>query len=84
MSRDYQNPPPEGGTALGELNLWASRVGLVVNNLPANEGDVQSLGPEDPLERGTKTHSSTLAWKIPRTEEPGGLQPIGSQRIGHD
>ena len=63
--------PPEGGTALSEPNLWASQVVLVVNNLPANAGDVQSLGPEVPLERGTKTHSSTLAWKIPWAEEPG-------------
>ena len=46
-----------------------------------NAGD---LGQEDPLERGMATHSSILAWKIPRTEEPGGLQSMGSQRAGHD
>ena len=45
---------------------------------------VQSLGREDPLEEGTATHSSILACRIPWTEEPGGLQPIGSQRIGYD
>ena len=45
---------------------------------------VQSLGQEDSLEEGMATHSSILAWKIPRTEEPGGLQSIGSQRVGHD
>ena len=45
---------------------------------------VQSLGREDPLEEGMATHSSILAWRISRTEEPGGLQSMGSQRIGHD
>ena len=45
---------------------------------------VQSLGQEDPLEKGKATHSSILAWKIPRTEEPDGLQSMGSQRVGHD
>ena len=45
---------------------------------------VQSLGWEDPLEEGMATHSSILAWRIPWTEEPGGLQSTGSQRIGHD
>ena len=48
------------------------------------ETQVQSLGQEDPLEKGMATHSSTLAWKIPWTEEPGGLQSMGSQRVGHD
>ena len=45
---------------------------------------VQSLGPEDLLEEGMATHSSILAWRIPWTEEPGGLQSIGSQRVGRD
>ena len=45
---------------------------------------VQSLGREDPLEKEMATHSSILAWEIPRTEEPGGLQYMGSQRVGHD
>ena len=45
---------------------------------------VQSLGQEDPLEKGTATHSSVLAWRIPWTEEPGGLQPIGLHRVRHD
>ena len=45
---------------------------------------VQSLGWEDPLEKEMATHSSILAWKIPWTEEPGGLQYKGSQRVGHD
>ena len=45
---------------------------------------VQSLGQEDPLEKGMATHSSILAWRFPWTEEPGGLQSIGSHRVGHD
>ena len=45
---------------------------------------VRSLGQEDPLEEETATHSSILAWEIPWTEEPGGLQSMGSQRAGHD
>ena len=45
---------------------------------------VQSLGQEDPLEEGTATHSSILAWRIPWIEEPGGLWPTGTQRVGHD
>ena len=45
---------------------------------------VQSLGQEDPLEEGMATYSSLLAWKIPWTEEPGGLQSIGLHRVGHD
>ena len=48
------------------------------------EAWVQSLGGEDLLEEGMATHSSILAWRIPWTEEPGGLQSIGSQRVGHD
>ena len=57
----------------------------MVKNLPAmQETLVQSLGLEDPLEKGTATHSSILAWRIPWTEEPGRLQSMGSQRVGHD
>ena len=44
----------------------------------------RSLGWEDPLEEGMATRSTVLAWRIPWTEEPGGLQPMGSQRVGHD
>ena len=54
----------------------------------ANAGDIdmqfQSLGWEDPLEEGTATHSSILDWRIPRTQEPVGLQSRGSPRVGHD
>ena len=54
-------------------------------NLPAwQETWVQSLGGEDPLEKGMATHSSILAWRIPWAEEAGGLQSMGSQRVGHD
>ena len=61
-----------------------------VKNLPAvQETQVQSLGGKDPLEKGMATHSSTLAWRIPWTEEPGRIQSMGSQsmglpRVGHD
>ena len=56
-----------------------------VKNLPAvQETRVLSLGWEDPLEKGMTIHSSTLAWRIPWTEEPGGLQSTGSQRVRHD
>ena len=56
-----------------------------VKNLPAmRETRVRSLSREDPLEEGTATHSSILAREIPRTEDPGGLQSVGSQRVGQD
>ena len=57
----------------------------MVKNLPAmQETNVQSLGQEDPLEKGMATHSSILPWRIPRTEERGGQQSMGPQRVGHD
>ena len=63
-------------------------MGLVVKNLPANAGDIRdsvwSLGGEDHQEVEMATHSSILAWKIPRTEEPGGLQSIRPQRVGEE
>ena len=52
--------------------------------LPMWETRVRSLGLEDPLEKEMVTHSSTLAWKIPLTEDPGGLQTMGLERVGHD
>ena len=56
-----------------------------IKNLPAMQKiQVQSLGWEDPLEKGMATDSSILAWRIPWTEEPGGLQSMWSQRVGHD
>ena len=63
----------------------ASLVAQTVKNLPAmQETWVQSLGQEDPLEKGMATHSSILAWRILWTEEPSGLQSMGSQRVRHD
>ena len=57
----------------------------MVKHLPTiRETQVQSLGRGDPLEKEMATPSSTLAWKIPWTEEPGGLQSMGSHRVGHD
>ena len=64
---------------------WASLVAQLVKNLPVvQETRVRSLGWEDPLEKEMATHSSILAWKISWTEEPGGLQSMGSQRVRHD
>ena len=66
----------------------ASQVALVVKNPPASAGDIEtrvlSLCREDPLEKGMETHSRILAWKTLWAEEPGGLQSLGSQRVGHD
>ena len=64
---------------------WASLVGQIVKNPPAmRETWVRSLGWEDPLEEGIVTHSSIPAWRIPWTEEPGGLQSMGLWRVGQD
>ena len=57
---------------------------MAKNPLAMQETWVQSLGWEDPLEKGMATHSSILAWRIPWTEELGRLQSTGSQRVGHD
>ena len=60
----------------------------MVKNPPASAGDARdmgsTLGQEDPLEKEMATHSCILAWKVPWTEEPGGLQSMGLQRVGHD
>jgi len=80
---------------LGQPNIFLilyrsvyPQVVLVGNNPPANAGDIRNADSISGLERspggGTETHSSILAWRIPWTEEPGGLQFIGSQRVGHD
>ena len=62
--------------------------GSVVKNPPVNAGNIRDSGSipgrKDPLEKEMATHSSILAWKIPWTEEPGGLQSMGLQRVGHD
>ena len=73
---------PRGSDKESEIrNLRESQI----KNLPAMwETQVQSLGQEDPLEKGMAAHSSILAWTIPWTEEPGGLLSMGSQRVGHN
>ena len=86
------SPPAPSQLPLGrsmfvpsDLLYRASLVAQMVKNLPAmQEVQVPSLGQEDTLEKGMTTHSSILAWRIPRTEEPRGPQSMGSQRVGHD
>ena len=64
---------------------WASLVSQMVKNLPVvRETWLQSLGWEDPMQEGMATHSSILPGESPWTEEPGGLQSMGSQRVRHD
>ena len=64
---------------------YTSLVAQTVKNLPGmQETQVRSLGWEDPMEKEMATHSSTLAWKIPWMEEPGRLQSMGLQRVGHN
>ena len=68
-----------------QVVMPVSLVAQRLKRLPAmRETWVRSLGQEDPLEKEMATHSSILAWRIPWTEEPGGLQSTGSQRVGHD
>ena len=59
-------------------------VQLVKNSAAMQETQVKSLGEEEPLEKEMSSHSSILAWRIPWMEEPGGLQSMGLQRVGHD
>ena len=67
------------------FNAWTSLVAQTVKRLPTMlETRVQALGWEDLLEKEMATHSSILAWKIPWTEEPGRLQSMGWQTVGHD
>ena len=82
---------PGSGRSAGEgigyplQRSWASLVAQLEENLPAMwETWVRSLGWEDPLEKERTIHSRTIAWKIPWTEEPGGLQSLGSLRVGYD
>ena len=83
-----------GGSAFYFQNIniatgkeWASLTAQQVKNLPAvqetQKMGILSLGQEDPLEKEMSTYSSILAWEIPWPEEPGGLQSMGSQRVGH-
>ena len=70
---------------MGESQIYISLMAQMVKNLLAvQESHAPSLGQEDPLEKEMATHSSILAWRIPWTEKPGGLQSTGSQRVGHD
>ena len=74
-----------GGISARGHTIWAFLVAQTVENLPAmRETWVQPLGQEDPLEKRMATHSSILAWRIPWTEEPGGSQFMGSQRVEYD
>ena len=82
---------PESGRSPGEgigyplhYSLASLMAQLVKNLSTIWETCVQSLGWEDPLEKGMATHSSILAWRIPWTEETSGLQSMGSQRVGHN
>ena len=71
-------------SVFGLLHL-TSLVAQMVKHLPTmRETQVRSLDWEDPLEKEMAPHSTTLAWKIPWTEDPGGLQSVGSQRVGHE
>ena len=88
------NSIPGSGRAPGEgigyplQYSWAALVVQLGKNLPAmqeiQETQIWSLGQEDPLGEGMATNFSSLAWRIPCTEEPGGIRPIGSQSVGHD
>ena len=76
---------PSSGIVGPYGSFWVSLVAQRLKCLPAmRETQVRFPGQEDPLEEEMATHSSTLAWRIPWREEPGGLQSMGSQRVGHD
>ena len=77
--------PPGEGIGYPLQYSWTSLAAQMVKNPPAmQETRVQSLGWEDPLEEGMATHFSILAWRVLWTEEPGGLQSIGSQTVGYN
>ena len=76
---------PGEGMDYPPQHSWTSLLAQTVKNLPAMwETWVRSPGWEDPLEEGMATHSSTLAWRSPWTQVPGGQQPMWLQRVGHD
>ena len=82
LGREY---PLKKGMAAHSRILESSLVAQMVKNLRTmQETQVQSLGWEEPLEKGMATKSSILAWRIQWTEEPGGLQSVGSQRVRHN
>ena len=72
----------------GQRSSWASQVVLVVKNMPASARDTGNMGSTPGPGRspggGHGNHCNILAWRIPRTEEPGGLQSVGLHRVGHD
>ena len=82
---DINHSVGSGNSSKKREGPWVSQVVLVLKNPPANAGDVGLIpGQEDSLEKGMATHSSILPWRTPWTEEPGGLQSMGSQRVRHD
>ena len=84
MALSVGQPASLGPRPLNPGGSRASLVAQAVKNLPVmQETQVQSLGQEDPLKKQMATHSSILAWRIPWTEEPGGLQSMGLQRVRH-
>ena len=84
----FHSPTYMHSTNFYQISIWAPLVALVVKNLSSNAGDTEtqlwSLGQEYPLEDEIATHSSTLAWRIPWTEEPGWLQSSGLKRVRYD
>ena len=85
LARQPGNVLSAFGHLLTVRSYQASLVAQRLKHLPAMwETRVRSLGQEDPLEKEMATHSSILAWRIPWTGEPGRLQSMGSQRVGHD
>ena len=78
-------PPSPGLHASVHCIPPVTLVARMVKNLPVSAGDAGSIpGQDDPLEEGMATHSSILAWRVPWTEEPGRLQSMGSERVGHN
>ena len=80
LSGEHCGDSPIVGRHLGDANLFIGLPRWLKIHLPTQETQVQSLGQEDPLEKEMATHSSILAWRIPWTEDPGGLQFMGSQK----
>ena len=76
--------PGEGKGCPLQYTGLENSMGCIVHGVTMQETQVGSPSPEDPLEKEMSTHSSTLAWKMPGTEEPCRLQSLGSQRVGHD
>ena len=82
---ELQVPHVARSTQKRDAIIIAFPMAHTVKNLPLmQETRVRSVGQEDPLVKGMATHSSILAWRIPQTEEPGRLQSMGSQEVGHD